>query len=1115
MNRSQTRRQRKRLTDDYVRSMNVKVRNGVSLTEEAIPFIRHRILHRHSKVYGPRPEKLPPWREVNHEMNWTDESINYRYHLPRCPEALQDQLRDKIDRYVRAGWWSEQTSPQAAPMLCVFKKDGKSLRTVFDCRKRNDNTVKDVTPFPDQERIRHDVARAKYRSKLDMSEAFEQVRVVEKDIWKTAFATTQGTYVSHVMQQGDTNAPATFQRLMTCIFRKHIGRFMHVYLDDIFVFSDSIEEHEKHLDIVFGILDKEELYLSEDKIDLFSTRMDCLGHVITDEGIHASSEKLEKLRKWPRPRDYDEIRRFLGLVNYLGNFLPDISSYTTPLSNCTRNGRSFEWTPLMDKCFETIKILAIRTPILKPINPSLPEPIWVVSDASIAGVGAFYGQGADWKTCTPAGIMSRAFTSTQMVYFTWEQEVLGVLEALMKWEDQLMGRKIRIITDHKTIEFFTRQKNLSPRQMRWYTYISRFNFEVVYVKGEENVVADALSRYYLNPSAKPDITDLVSSDARLDEDGDDLPLGRLEEYHSLRAAALRRSTRVSRPSIRILRDRESSRAEEAAALIVEPVIVTEFSSATPRELQIDDDDLLVIEHGPASSKTPVLPVQLSSIDWKSIIVPCYKDDPVFAKILANPPAFPKYHISNTDKLVYTENTSGKRVLCIPRKAKLGDQFVYQILLNEAHLAIGHMSVFPTSDYLRRAYWWPKMGDDIEKFCKSCAICQSSKSSNAHPSGLLHHLPIPNRPWESIGMDFVGPLPPSLQPGDPREYNYLIVFIDRLTSLVHLVPTQTTITAKDLAWIYLDTVIRAHGLPKSIVSDRDPKFTSKFWRELQRIFNTRLLMSTAYHPQTDGATERANRSIAQVLRTMVSPEQVDWAEQLPLVEFALNSTISSTTGYTPFEATYGFTPEFGVVGESVYKGVSHFAQQARWNIICAHDSIIEHRVFQTHHANKTRSPESPLLERGSLVWLSTKNLSLPKNRAHKLLPKWIGPFPIAKYDQTTSTATLGLPDSMVKRKIHTVFHTSLLRPHVPNDDDRFPARKNEVFYDFGSDLDGETLVDAIIGHTWEKNTIKFRVQWADGDVTWETLSNVSNLAALDEYLALHDAKQPRDLARRSA
>ncbi len=130
--------------------------------------------------------------------------------------------------------------------MCIPKKDGR-LRTVIDARQRNDNTVKDVTPLPDQKVIREDVARAPIRSKIDLADAYEQVRVKPEDVDKTVFTTIAGTYASNVVQQGDCNAPATFQRLMTSIFRDVIGRFVHVYLDDIFIFSNSYEEHEEHL----------------------------------------------------------------------------------------------------------------------------------------------------------------------------------------------------------------------------------------------------------------------------------------------------------------------------------------------------------------------------------------------------------------------------------------------------------------------------------------------------------------------------------------------------------------------------------------------------------------------------------------------------------------------------------------------------------------------------------------------------------------------------------------------------------------------------------------------------------------------------------------------------
>ena len=125
-----------------------------------------------------------------------------------------------------------------------------------------------------------------------MSDAYEQIRVKPKDVWKTAFATVYGTFVSHTMQQGDCNAPATFQCLMTIIFRQYIGRFVHVYLDDIFVYSDTIEEHERHLGLIFDKLRTAQLYLVEEKLDLYSEKMDCLGHIIDDQGIHADSDKM-------------------------------------------------------------------------------------------------------------------------------------------------------------------------------------------------------------------------------------------------------------------------------------------------------------------------------------------------------------------------------------------------------------------------------------------------------------------------------------------------------------------------------------------------------------------------------------------------------------------------------------------------------------------------------------------------------------------------------------------------------------------------------------------------------------------------------------------------------
>ncbi|MGH7240349.1 MAG: reverse transcriptase family protein, partial [Candidatus Saccharimonadales bacterium] len=240
-----------------------------------------------SDLTGPIPPELPPLREVNHRLNFIDDEVGptMKYPLPHCADALLDQLRDKIDQYENAGWWKPVPAQVAPPMLCIYKPGTDKLRTVIDVRKRNAHTKKDVTPFPDQDRIRYDVACAKYRTKIDMTDAYEQIRVDPKDVHCTTFATIFGTYISLVMQQGDCNAPSMFQRLMTHIFRLWIGKFIHVYLDDIFIYSDSIEDHEEHLTLVFRTLQKNKLFISRKKLDLYSDRMICLGHLIDKDGI--------------------------------------------------------------------------------------------------------------------------------------------------------------------------------------------------------------------------------------------------------------------------------------------------------------------------------------------------------------------------------------------------------------------------------------------------------------------------------------------------------------------------------------------------------------------------------------------------------------------------------------------------------------------------------------------------------------------------------------------------------------------------------------------------------------------------------------------------------------
>jgi len=348
------------------------------------------------------------------------------------------QLMEKMKQYMGAGWWILKAVPQAAPLLCIPKKSGK-LRTVVDCRQRNDNTIKDVTLFPDQDQIQMDVAQAKFCSKIDLSNAYKQVRIKLEDVHKTAFTTVYRTCKSNVLQQGDCNGPATFQRLMTAIFQDKIGIFVHVYLDNLFVFSASIEDHKKDLEYVFEKLREFYLFLEKVKCDLYSKHMDCLGHLIDDQGLHMDMDKMARVREWRTPRNLKDVQRFLGLVQYLAHFMPDVTAYTGPLSAICRNGQPFYWKLLHEACFNHVKAIACKSPILKPIDLDSSDPIWVICDASMSSIGVMYGQGETWQTCRPAGFMSKRFTAAQMNYQVFEMETIAILKALLKWEDKLLG----------------------------------------------------------------------------------------------------------------------------------------------------------------------------------------------------------------------------------------------------------------------------------------------------------------------------------------------------------------------------------------------------------------------------------------------------------------------------------------------------------------------------------------------------------------------------------------------------------------------------------------------------------------------------------------------------
>ena len=214
---------------------------------------------------------------------------------------------------------------------------------------------------------------------------------------------------------------------------------------------------------------------------------------------------------------------------------------------------------------------------------------------------------------------------------------------------------------------------------------------------------------------------------------------------------------------------------------------------------------------------------------------------------------------------------------------------------------GHSGFLKTLHRVQRDFYWLGLRFDMKKHVKECDVCQRLKYETCHMAGLLQPLPIPDKPWLDVSMDFVEGLPKS------QSKDVVLVVVDRLTKFVHFVPLSHPYTAAKVANLYLQHVFKLHGMPTTIVSDRNPMFTSHFWQELMRLQGVQLAMSSAYHPQTDGQTEVVNKSQEHYLRAFAADRPQTWVEWLPLAEFWFNTNFHTSTKLTPFEALFGYPP----------------------------------------------------------------------------------------------------------------------------------------------------------------------------------------------------------------
>ncbi|RVW98761.1 Transposon Tf2-2 polyprotein [Vitis vinifera] len=704
------------------------------------------VVRKFQDVFPDELPGLPPHREFDFSIEvylGTDPISVSPYRM--APLELKE-LKTQLHELLGKGFICPSTSPWGAPVLFVKKKDG-TLRLCIDYRKLNRVTVKNKYPIPRIDDLFDQLKGAKYFSKIDLRTGYHQLRVREEDVPKIAFRTRYGHYEFLVMPFGLTNAPATFMDLMNRVFHAYLDQFVIVFVDDILIYSRSLEEHKQHLVTTPKTLRRHQLYGKLDKSEFWLTEVNFLGHVVSKAGIIVDQSKVEAVQEWQRPTNVFEVRSFLGLVGYYRRFVEDFSRIAAPMTRLTRKWVKFDWNEEYENAFQELKWkLTTALVLTAPISGKL---FTIYCDASTVGLGCvLMQQGKEAK----------------------EMDTL---------ED--------------------------------------YDFALHYHPGKANVVVDVLSRKSFGQLSSLELREF--------------------EMHAV----------------------------------------------------IEDFELcLGLEgHGPCLYSISTRPMVIQRI------VEAQVHDEFLEKVKAQLVAG---EIDENWSMYEDGSVRFKGRLCVPKDVKLRNE-----LLADAHRAKSTIHPGNTKMYqdLKRQFWWSGMKRYIAQFVANCQICQQVKAEHQRPAGLLQPLPIPEWKWDNITMDFVIGLPKTRS-----KKNGVWVIVDRLTKSAHFLAMKTTDSMNILAKLYIQEIVRLHGIPVSIVSDRDPKFTSQFWQSLQRALGTQLNFSTAFHPQTDGQSERVIQILKDMLRACVLDFGGNWADYLPLAEFAYNNSYQSSIGMASYEALYG-------------------------------------------------------------------------------------------------------------------------------------------------------------------------------------------------------------------
>lgn len=458
-----------------------------------------------------RATSLPPHRPYDCSIELLPGTTTPRGRLFSLSAPERKALEEYLSESLNTGTIVPSSSPAGAGFFFVKKKDG-SLRPCIDYRGLNDVTVKNRYPLPLMSSAFDLLQGARVFTKLDLRNAYHLIRIREGDEWKTAFNTPLGHFEYRVLPFGLVNAPAVFQTLINDVLRDMLNIFVFVYLDDILIFSPSLEVHVQQVRLVLQRLLENRLFVKAEKCTFHAPSVTFLGSVIFANGVSMDPAKVRAVSDWPIHDSRVALQWFLGFSNFYRRFIRNFSQVAAPLTALTSVKSCFRWSESAQKAFDHLKSLFISAPIL--VTPDSSKQFTVEVDASEVGVGAILSQRSSDNKLHPCAVFSHRLSPAERNYDVGNRELLAIRLALGEWRHWLEGASLPFIvwTDHRNLEYIRSAKRLNARQAGWALFFARFDFSISYRPGSKNVKADALSRLF-DSSDSPSTSEGIISGA--------------------------------------------------------------------------------------------------------------------------------------------------------------------------------------------------------------------------------------------------------------------------------------------------------------------------------------------------------------------------------------------------------------------------------------------------------------------------------------------------------------------------------------------------------------------------------------------------------------------------